>query len=66
MVANIRLDNRQMRITLVMREIFKTACTAVVDNSDVLPFGEQAVNDMRADEAAAAGDNGFHMKKTPF
>ena len=64
-VADIGLDDREMRIPFVMREVLEPPRAAVVDDDDILPLCEQAVDDMRPDKAATAGDDGFH-KCTPL
>ena len=42
-----------------MRDVVGIARDEVVDGNDVMAFGKEAVDEMRAEEAGAAGDDGY-------
>jgi hypothetical protein len=43
-----------------MRDVVRVARDEVVEPNDIVPFGEKAIAEMRAEEARGAGDEDSH------
>src|SRR5688572_5996264 len=52
--GNFRLD--EIELAGGGREVGSAASGKVIDDGDLMAFGDEAINEVRADEAGAAGD----------
>ena len=59
--GNFRLDDTQSRMCFDRAQIFQTAGGKIVNDDNAFAVGQQALDEVRADEARAAGDEDvFH------
>ena len=53
-------DQPEIRVVLEMRDVRITAGREVVDDRDLMAFGDKFVREMAADKSGSAGDKNLH------
>ena len=61
-VRNVVLDELEMFVAGEVTDVGHVAGDQIVDRDDAMPFGQQTIDQMRAEKTGAAGDDGDRVR----
>ena len=60
-LQQVRLDHGQAAAALRLLQVLQTAVGEIVHHDNLVPLGEEQIDQVRADETGAAGDESVHV-----
>ena len=63
-VSNVVLEELELLVAEQMRDVRRVAGDEIIETDNAMPFGQQSVAEMGAEETGAAGDNGCGFKRS--